>query len=168
MKTNIYACYLPGSLTPDYIGSHNEAAPARCCALAWRYVHCVYVGQGTWIDKANGELVGMPPANRSTLWGARLVSMTPSERLAIRIEILESVDQGERRNREALAIRAHMPPFNKALKDGPEEKRAKLAAYMRGYLRGYLDRNPDKAQAKREADRARIRGKREKAKEAVA
>jgi len=90
--------------------------------------------------------------------------MTPQERLSIRVETLEIVDVSIRWAAEARAIREHLPPFNVAMKDGPEARKEKWNAYQRAYRKGYLDRNPDKAAAKRAKDRARIAAKRAAAK----
>ena len=164
MKTHIYACYLPGSNTPDYIGSHNAAAPDRCFALAWRYEHCTYLGQGAWLSKEDGSLIGFPKINHSTLWGARLLAMSPQERLSIRVEVLQVTQDADRWVAEARAIHLHQPPFNASLKAGPEVRIAKRNAYHRGYRKAYLERNPEKLEAKRAADRARCAAKRAQAK----
>ena len=169
MKTLIYACYLPGSERPDYIGSHNAEAPDRSAALKWRYANMRYLGQGAWIDKETGVMMRMPRINRSTLWGARLLTMSPAAMLSIRVEILAEVDAGERWRAEAAAIREHKPPFNTMcvnLPDTKAEKRAKLNAYQKKYMPIYLATHPEFAARKREADKLRNRAKRAAAKEA--
>ena len=89
MQTTIYACYLPGSTKPDYIGSHS-AQPHDSSAAQWRYNHCTYLGQGCWIDK-EGIIIAMPRNNRNTEWGKLLLLMSAAERLAIRVEVLAQV-----------------------------------------------------------------------------
>ena len=164
MTTTIYACYLPGSTAPDYIGSHAVIPPERSTALQWRYEHCTYLGQGCWIDK-DGIIIAMPRNNRNTEWGKRLLLMSAAERLAIRIETLEEVDTAARWKAEAQALRTHKPRFNALIPDSPADKRRKYNAYQRAYQRAYLARNPDKLEAKRAADRARIAAKRAAAKQ---
>jgi hypothetical protein len=162
--TTIYACYLPGSSTPDYIGSHS-AQPANSGAARWRYEHCTYLGQGCWIDK-EGIIIAMPRNNRNTEWGKLLLLMSAAERLAIRIEILDSVDTADRWKAEAQALRTHTPRFNRLIPSSPDDKRLKYNAYQRAYQRAYLARNPDKLEAKRARDRERIAAKRAAAKRA--
>lgn len=164
--TTIYACYLPGSTQPDYIGSHATTPPDRSGALKWRYDNCIYLGQGAWIDKATGALIGMPRLNQKTQWGATLMLMTPAQRLAIRIETLAQVEPGERWKVEARALRLHTPPFNALLPQTAEAKRQKLNAFQRGYRKGYYERNPAKADAKRAKDRIAAKTRRDIAKAA--
>jgi hypothetical protein len=160
MKTTIYACYLPGSTTPDYIGSHQAEPPARSDALKWRYANCRYMGQGAWIDPTTGALITMPVINSKTLWGAYLLSLSPAQLLAVRIEVLASVESGMRWKTEARFLRNHRPRFNALLPQSAEVKRQKWNAYCKSYRPAYYARNPDKAQAKRDKDRARIAAKR--------
>lgn len=164
MKTLIYACFLPGSETPDYIGSHAATPPDKSPAMQWRYTHCTYLGQGIWITNDSGDLIGPPKLNTTTRWGALICAMPPAERLNVRTHILQAVDVSERWAAEARAIRQHLPPYNVSLKDGPAERKAKWNAYQRGYRKAYLDRNPDKLEAKRASDRARCAAKRAQAK----
>ena len=164
MKTHIYACYLPGSTAPDYIGSHAIIPPQRSTALQWRYEHCAYLGQGCWIDK-DGIIITMPRNNRNTEWGKLLLLMSAAERLAIRIEVLEEVAAADRWKAEAQALRTHTPRFNRLIPDSPDDKRLKYNAYQRSYQRAYLARNPAKLEAKRLADRERIAAKRAAAKQ---
>ena len=164
MTTTIYACYLPGSTTPDYIGSHAVIPPQRSTALQWRYEHCTYLGQGCWIDK-EGIIIAMPRNNRNTEWGKLLLLMSAAERLAIRVETLEEVDTADRWKAEAQALRTHKPRFNTLIPKSPADKRCKYNAYQRAYHRAYLARNPAKLEAKRAADRARIAAKRAAAKQ---
>jgi uncharacterized protein YktA (UPF0223 family) len=163
--TTIYACYLPGSTTPDYIGSHASTPPPSSSALQWRYEQCTYLGQGCWIDK-EGIIVTMPRNNRDTEWGKLLLLMSAAERLAIRIDTLALVENTERRKTEAQLLRDHRPRFNALLPQAAEEKRLKYNAYQRSYQRSYLARNPEKLAAKRAADRERIAAKRAAAKAA--
>ena len=167
MKTTIYACYLPGSSTPDYIGSHSSTPPPSSPALQWRYEHCSYLGQGCWIDK-EGIIIAMPRNNRNTEWGKLLLLMSAAERLAIRVEVLAQVDTADRWRAEAQALRTHTPRFNRIIPDSPDDKRLKYNAYQRAYQRAYLARNPDKLEAKRARDRERIAAKRAAAKRAAA
>lgn len=160
--THIYACYLPGTDTPAYIGSHNAEPPARSAALAWRYANCRYVGQGGWVSP-DGRLA-IPRRNASTAWGRWLLGMTAAQLAAIRVETLATVPEGERWAAEAAALREHNPPFNDLLPATADSKRAKWAAYQRGYRKAYLAANPNKAQAKRAKDRARLAAKRAAAK----
>ena len=162
--TTIYACYLPGSTTPDYIGSHASTPPPSSSALQWRYQNCSYLGQGCWIDK-EGSIVTIPRNNRDTEWGKLLLLMSPADRLAIRVEIIETVDTADRWRAEAQALRAHTPRFNRPIPNSPDDKRLKYNAYQRSYQRSYLARNPEKLEAKRAADRARIAAKRAAAKQ---
>jgi hypothetical protein len=162
--TTIYACYLPGSTTPDYIGSHASTPPPSSSALQWRYEQCTYLGQGCWIDK-EGIIIAMPRNNRDTEWGKLLLLMSAAERLAIRIETLEEVDTADRWRAEAQALRAHTPRFNRLIPNSPDDKRLKYNAYQRSYQRSYLARNPEKLAAKRTADRERIAAKRAAAKQ---
>ena len=164
MQTTIYACYLPGSSSPDYIGSHASTPPPSSSALQWRYEHCTYLGQGCWID-GEGIIIAMPRSNRNTDWGKLLLLMSAAERLAIRIEILNQVDTADRWKAEAQALRTHSPRYNRLIPDSPDDKRLKYNAYQRSYQRAYLARNPDKLAAKRAADRARIAAKRAAAKQ---
>ncbi len=164
MKTTIYACYLPGSSSPDYIGSHS-AQPAGTGAAQWRYEHCTYLGQGCWIDK-EGIIIAMPRTNRATEWGKLLLLMSAAERLAIRVEVLAQVDTADRWKAEAQALRDHRPRFNRLIPDSPDDKRLKYNAYQRAYQRAYLARNPAKLEAKRARDRERIAAKRAAAKRA--
>ncbi len=164
MKTTIYACYLPGSSSPDYIGSHSSQ-PHNSGAARWRYEHCSYLGQGCWIDK-EGIIIAMPRNNRNTEWGKLLLLMSAAERLAIRIEILDQVDTADRWKAEAQALRTHTPPYNRLIPQCPDDRRLKYNAYQRAYQRAYLARNPDKLEAKRRADRERIAAKRAAAKQA--
>ncbi|OQA91234.1 MAG: hypothetical protein BWY25_03273 [Chloroflexi bacterium ADurb.Bin222] len=149
MQTTIYACYLPGSTKPDYIGSHS-AQPAGTGAAQWRYEHCTYLGQGCWIDK-EGIIIAMPRNNRDTEWGKLLLLMSAAERLAIRIEVLEEVAAADRWKAEAQALRDHHPRFNRLIPHSPDDKRLKY---------------PAKLEAKRHADRERIAAKRAAAKQA--
>ena len=159
MKTTIiYACYLPGSSKPDYIGSHNAEPPGRNYALAWRYANCRYLGQGAWVHP-DGRLM-IPRNNAKTAWGRWLLGLTAAELAATRVEPLAVVPVSERWDAEAAALREHRPPFNDLVPATLTAKRAKWAAYQRTYRKGYLDANPDKAQAKRDKDRARIAAKR--------
>lgn len=167
MKTHIYAVYLPGSATPDYVGSHAAEPSPRSPAGAWRYAHCRYVGAGAWVFPGDRLSIPRLCAEHSP-WAAKLASLSPADLQGLRVDVLATVDAGERWVAEAVAIRAHAPPFNKALRDGPEVKRARHNAYHRGYRAGYYERNPDKAQAKRDADKARIAARRAAAKVAVA
>lgn len=164
MKTTIYACYLPGSSSPDYIGSHS-AQPPGTGAAQWRYEHCTYLGQGCWIDK-EGIIIAMPRSNPNTDWGKLLLLMSAAERLAIRIEVLEEVAAADRWKAEAQALRTHSPRFNRLIPHSPDDKRLKYNAYQRSYQRAYLARNPAKLEAKRHADRERIAAKRAAAKQA--
>ena len=165
MKTIIYAAYLPGSTKPDYVGSHLAQPLTDSAAQAFKYKYSTYVGAGAWVSR-NGCL-RLPSSTAARPWGAKLLAMSPQERLAIRVETLETVDTAHRWAAEARAIRSHLPPFNVALKDGPEVKRQKYNAYMRGYLAAYRKNNPDKLEAKRKADRERLANKRAQAKAAV-
>jgi len=166
MKTTlIYAVYLPGSSSPDYIGSHLASPPDnRLSALKWRYTRCIYLGQGCWVNKDDGHIESMPALNYTTPWGAQLLSMSPAQRLALRIDTLAVVDASHRWQAEALALRTHKPPFNAMLPQTLDAKRRKLNAYHNVYRVGYYKANPDKAQAKRDKDRARIAAKRAQAK----
>ena len=171
MKTQVYACYLPGSESPDYIGSHKTEAPERNSALKWKYANRRYLGQGTWISPENGEILGMPKLNAQTPWGLRLLSMSPEERKAIRIETLAVVDTLDRWKAEAQAVRDYRPPFNVMIPATAEVKRRKWNAYHAAYSKVYYQRNPDKAAAKRGKDKLRARARRAErkaAKEAVA
>lgn len=165
MKTIIYAVYLPGSETPDYIGSHNEQPPNTPGALKWRYEHARYVGQGAWID-AEGILLAIPRGNKSTPWGRVLLTMSAADRLALRVETIETVDTGQRWRAEAAALRKHTPRYNTLVPASPEAKRLKYNDYQREYQRAYLQRNPDKLDAKRKSDRERLAAKRAQAKAA--
>lgn len=160
MKTHVYACYLPGSACPDYVGSHNADPKPGSCALAWRFNNLRYLGQGAWIYPATGELMTMPRLNKTTPWGALLVAMSPAERLAIRVVILETVESCDRWQAEARALRALRPRFNELLPVDADTKRLKHNAYHRSYAKGYYARNPAKAVAKREADKLRSRERR--------
>jgi len=155
MKTTIYACYLPGSTAPDYVGSHASSPPDNSPSRQWRYDNCIYLGQGAWIDKETGALIGLPRLNQKTQWGAVVMALPPAQRLMIRIVTLAEVPTHERWKAEAHAIRQHQPPYNAALKDGPDARRLNWNAYQRGYRKDYLTRNPDKAEAKRTKDRER-------------
>lgn len=166
MKTQIYACYLPGSETPDYIGSHKAAAPARDYSRLWKYAHCAYLGQGAWIHKETGEIIGFPNNSKGTPWGSLLYNMSQEERKAIRIETLATVDTVDRWKEEAQAIRKHKPKYNTLQPMTEEAKRGKYNAYHNGYRVGYYERNPAKLESKRKADRERLKAKRSKAKEA--
>ena len=134
MKTTIYACYLPGSSTPDYIGSHASTPPPSSPALQWRYQNCSYLGQGCWIDK-EGIIIAMPRNNRNTEWGKLLLLMSAAERLAIRVEVLAQVDTADRWRAEAQALRTHTPRFNRLIPSSPDDKRLKYNAYQRAYQR---------------------------------
>ena len=160
--TTIYACYLQGSTSPDYVGSHNTEPPQRSAAAQSRYSHNIYLGQGAWLDPETGRL-SMPARNRSTRWGELLLKLSPDERRSIVVLTLEIVPLEQRCAAEARAIRAHLPPYNVCLKDGPDAKRAKWAAYQRGYRKAYLERNPAKLEAKRRADRERAAARRAEA-----
>lgn len=92
------------------------------------------------------------------------MAMTPAQRLAIRITTLAEVEAALRWTALAQAIRQHLPPFNLALKDGPEARKEKWNAYQRTYRKGYLQRNPDKLAAKRAKDREGAKARRHKAK----
>jgi hypothetical protein len=163
--TTIYACYLPGSTTPDYIGSHASTPPPSSSALQWRYEQCTYLGQGCWIDK-DGIIVTIPRNNRDTEWGKLLLLMSAAERLAIRIGTLALVEDADRWKTEAQLLRDHRPRFNALLPQTAEEKRVKWNAYCRINSKRYYTAHPDKAQAKRDKDRARIAAKRAAAKAA--
>lgn len=165
MKTTIYACYLPDSTTPDYVGSHMTEPPDRSAALQWRYANCTYLGQGVWIDKA-GILVSIPRANRETPWGRALLLMSAAERLAIRVETVAEVETSERWKTEAHFLREYRPRFNALLPQSANDKRAKWNMYCRSYRKDYLARNPEKAAAKRIKDRERIAARRAAAKQA--
>lgn len=164
MKTHIYACYLPGSTSPDYIGSHLAEPPTESPCLQWRYANCRYLGQGVWIDTETGAPITFSLKARNTKWGACLFAMTGAQLLAVRTEILEEVEDAHRWTAEAAAVRLHLPPFNTMLKDGPEIRRAKWNAYQRGYRKGYMERNPDKLVAKRIKDKEAAKARRDKAK----
>lgn len=164
MQTTIYACYLPGSSSPDYIGSHASTPPQRSTVLQWRYENCTYLGQGCWIDE-EGIIITMPRNNRDTEWGKLLLLMSAAERLAIRIEVLEEVAAADRWKAEAQALRTHTPRFNRLIPDSPADRRLRYNAYQRSYQRAYLARNPAKLEAKRHADRERIAAKRAAAKQ---
>jgi hypothetical protein len=169
MKTHIYAVYLPGSERPDYVGSHAAEPPERSTAMQWRYKHCRYVGQGAWVD--SDGLMTIPRNNKFTPWGVRLLELTPFERQTLRVDILATVDESDRWNAEAQALRDWQPPYNKLGLGAPSEQLQRRNAYMRMYLAQYLKRNPEKAAAKREADKARASAKRaaqRAAKEAIA
>lgn len=156
--TIIYAAYLPGSTTPDYIGSHASNPPARNYSLQWRYAHLRYLGQGAWIDPEG--LLHMPTANHATKWGRLLASMSAAERLAIRIETLSIVPTPQRWKAEAVALRTYKPPYNVMLPQTAQSRKAKWAAYQRAYRPTYMQTHPEKLQAKRLADKLRIRAKR--------
>jgi len=166
MKTLIYACYLPGSERPDYIGSHQAEPTPGSQHMAWKYQYSTYIGAGAWVSRSG--CLRIPNSCATRPWGALLKSMSVIDLRNIRVETLAIVDKSERWKAEAQAIRAHKPPFNVILKAEPEERKAKWNAYQRGYRKAYLDRNPDKAQAKRDKDRARIQVKRAAIKQAVA
>ena len=160
MQTHIYACYLPGSTSPDYIGSHKTEAPKGNYSLLWKYANCVYLGQGVWIRKDNGAFVGISKKNTNTRWGSLLFNMSPGERLAIRVDVLATVDTVDRWKTEAMTLRTHKPPYNALVADAPEVKRAKYNAYHGEYNKGYMARNPDKLAAKRRADMLGARARR--------
>lgn len=164
MKTNIYACYLPGSVTPDYIGSHNADPDPKSQAQQWMYQYHTYVGAGAWVSRSG--CLRIPNSCAARPWGALLTSMSEIDRKNIRVEVLAQVEAADRWQAEAEAIRKHQPPFNVALKEGKEGRRRKWNAYQRGYRKGYLERNPDKAQAKRDNDRIRVKARRAEAKAA--
>ena len=165
--TTIYAAYLPGSTSPDYIGSHQAEPPARSDALKWRYANARYLGAGAWIDPSTGEWIARPPANAATTrWGAYLLSLSPAQLLAIRMAPLASVEAADRWKIEAQLLRLHRPPFNALLPKPAEAKRTKWNAYCKSYLPGYYARNPDKLEAKRTKDRERAAAKRAAAKQA--
>ena len=166
MKTIIYAVYLPGSEKPDYIGSHLAYPQEDSAVMQWRYTHCTYLGAGLWMDKADGTIPVAPTSARTSRWGAAVLALTPQQRLAIRIETLETAEEHQRQQAEARHIRAHLPPYNKALASGPETKRQKYNAYMRQYIARYRKANPAKLEAKRKADRERLAAKRAQAKAA--
>ena len=163
MKTTIiYACYLPGSPEPAYIGSHNSEPPARSSALAWRYANCRYVGQGAWVQP-DGSLQ-IPRNNTKTPWGRWLLGLTAAQLAAIRVATLATVPEAERWDAEAAALREYKPPFNAMLPQTLDVKRAKHNAYHAAYRVGYYKDNPAKAQAKRDKDRIRNAAKRAAAK----
>lgn len=108
----------------------------------------------------------MPRNNRDTDWGKLLLLMSAAERLAIRIEIIATVDTADRWRAEAQALRTHSPRYNRLIPDSTTTQRLRYNAYQRSYQRAYLARNPDKLEAKRHADRARIAAKRAAAKQA--
>ena len=162
MKIIIYAAFLPGSTKPDYVGSHQAEPSPGSQHMAWKYQYSTYVGAGAWISRSGS--LRIPRSCQTRPWGTLLTQMTPQERLSIRVETLETVDVSIRWAAEARAIREHLPPFNVAMKDGPEVRKEKWNAYQRAYRKGYLDRNPDKAAAKRAKDRERIAAKRAAAK----
>ena len=167
MKTNVYACFLPGSQAPDYIGSHAAEAPERNYALKWRYAHGVYLGAGAWLYP-DGRLEIPRLCKEHSAWAQHLMTLAPEALRAIRIEILASVEPGERWKAEARAIRQYRPPYNRMQPQTEVERKAKWNAYHRAYSKGYYARNPDKAARKREADKLRARARRARAKEAVA
>lgn len=105
MKIIIYACYLPGSLKPDYISSH-QADPTPDSQYG------KYVGAGAWVSRS-GSLHILRSCHARP-WGIRLMQMTPQERLAIRVDTLDIVDDADRWTAEARAIREYQPPFNAA------------------------------------------------------
>lgn len=163
MQTTIYACYLPGSSSPDYIGSHS-AQPAGTGAAQWRYEHCTYLGQGCWIDR-EGIVIAMPRNNRNTAeWGKLLLLMSAAERLAIRIVNLAQVPAADRWKAEAQLLRDHRPRFNALLPQTAEQRRLKWNAYCRSNSKRYYATHPEKLEAKRAKDRARIAAKRAAAK----
>ena len=167
MKTNVYACYLPGSTAPDYIGSHAAEVPERKSAQRWRYAHCVYLGAGAWLCP-DGRLDIPRICKEHSAWAQHLMTLAPEALRAIRIDILATVEPGERWKAEARAIRHYRPPFNRLQPQTEIERKVKFNAYHRAYRTGYYARNPDKAARKREADKLRARAKRALAKEAVA
>lgn len=132
--------------------------------MLWRYNNCTYLGQGVWIDKQTGSLIGPPKTNQKNPWGATLLAMSPAERLSVRIESLSQVDASQRWTAEAAAIRQHLPRFNTCMKNGSAARKEKWNAYQRSYRKGYLDRNPDKAAAKRIKDKDAAKSRRDKAK----
>lgn len=156
--TSIYACYLPGSTLPDYIGSHNSTPPPRNPALKWRYANCTYLGQGAWRDP-DGK-IEIPRQNHATLWARTLLDMSPQDCLAIRVETLSTVDASQRWAAEAEAIRAYKPPFNALLPQTANQRRLKHNDYHRAYRQGYYARNPAKLEAKRKQDRERKQAQR--------
>ena len=164
MKIIIYAAFLPGSTKPDYVGSHQAEPTSGSQYSAWKYQYSTYVGAGAWVSRSGS--LRIPRSCQTRPWGALLTQMMPQERLSIRVETLDIVEDADRWTAEARAIREYQPPFNVALKDGPQARREKWNAYQRSYRKGYLDRNPDKAAAKRANDRARIAAKRAAAKAA--
>jgi hypothetical protein len=166
MRTNIYAVYLPGSERPDYVGSHLAESPTNSRHMGFMYKHHTYVGAGAWVSRTGSLKIPNSCAVRP--WGALLLAMAPHDRLALRVETLEVVNVSERWKAEARAIRQYAPPFNVALKEGPQVRRERWNAYHRGYRKGYYERNPDKAAAKRESDKLRARAKRAAAKGLVA
>lgn len=168
MKTLIYACFLPGSTSPDYIGSHKAEPPARNCALRWRYAHGRYMGAGCWLFPAPAGLQAPKTCLDRSPWAQKLASMSHEELVSVRIDTLTEVDSGERWTAEADAIRRHQPPYNVMSRMSKEQRRANFNAYMRQYTKAYLAANPDKAEAKRAKDRERQRARRAKAKQAVA
>jgi len=164
MKTLIYAAYLTGSQSPDYIGSHFDEPRKSSPSLRWRYENAKYLGQGTWIHAQTGEMVSAPRLNTKTKWGNLLLNMIPQQRKEIRIEILDSVEVAQRNAAESAAIRQYQPPYNVCLKSTPPQRREKFNAYYRSYLPKYYAAHPDKLEAKRAADRKRIADQRSAAK----
>ena len=96
------------------------------------------------------------------------MTLAPEALRAICIEILATVEPGERWKAEARAVRQYRPPFNRLQPQTEADRKAKHNAYHRSYSKGYYARNPDKAARKREADKLRARARRAQAKEAVA
>ena len=113
LKVEIYACYLPGSTNPDYIGSHNVESNAADKTTRWRYSVCRYMGQGLWLNKATGTLTGSKKTKMRTCWGSLLLSMLPEARLAIRVETMVIVNEGDRWKVELAVINFYKPPYNK-------------------------------------------------------
>ena len=160
-QTNVYAVYLPGSTKPDYIGAHVAQPAEKCGNTAWKYGNMTYVGNGSWMDN-EGKLF-ISKSKRAVAWGRKLASLSNSERLSIRVEVLSTVDADDAGSAQRKFRKQFKPPFNYVKPPKTKADKSKVNAYMRDYLPIYLHNHAEKAEAKKKADRERMRRKREEA-----